>query len=103
MSRAELIAACQAQQPHSPEWMAAVVALGRACAAGFPEAKKPGRPTGLSRGELYHRMLRSHVFDTDRKAWESKWYASATATTFDEMKQALEARKEAEKQVKTAA
>ncbi|MGI4822696.1 MAG: hypothetical protein ACRYFV_15915 [Janthinobacterium lividum] len=48
-------------------------------------------------------MLRLLVFDADRKAWESKWYACPTATTFDEMKQALEARKEAEKQPKTAA
>jgi hypothetical protein len=36
MSRDELIAACKAQQPGSPEWMAAVVNLGRARAAGFP-------------------------------------------------------------------
>jgi hypothetical protein len=103
MSRLELIAACKAQPPGSPQWKAAVTALGAASKAGFPEAKKPGRPTGLSRGELYHRMLRSHVFDADRQTWESKWYASSTATTFDEMKQALEARKEAEKQAKTAA
>jgi hypothetical protein len=38
MSREELIAACKAQQPGSREWMAAVVALGRARAAGFLDA-----------------------------------------------------------------
>jgi hypothetical protein len=103
MSRDELIAACKAQQPHSPEWYAAVCALGRARLAGFPEPKKPGRPTGLSRGELYHRMLRSHVFDADRPTWESKWYASPSASTFDEMKQALEARKLTEKLAPKAA
>jgi hypothetical protein len=70
---------------------------------GFAPVKKPGRPTGLSRGELYHRMLRSHVFDADRRAWESKWYGSPAAATFDEIKQTLDARKATEKQSATAA
>jgi len=99
MSRTTLLAACRAQHPHSPEWMAAVSALGAASRAGFVEAKKPGRPTGLSRAELYHRMLRSHVFDADRQTWQSKWYSAPSAATFDEMKQALDTRKVAEKQV----
>lgn len=102
-SRAALVAACRAQVAHSPAWLAAVRALGAASKAGFPEAKKPGRPTGLSRGELYHRMLHSHVFDADRKDWISKWYGRPTAGTFDEMKQALDARKQAEKQAAVAA
>jgi hypothetical protein len=103
MDRAALIAAVRAHLPQSPEWVAAVQALGAASNAGFPPTKKPGRPTGLSRGELYHRMLRSHVFDTDRRAWESKWYGAPTAATFDEMKQALDARKATEKQATVAA
>jgi hypothetical protein len=98
MSRADLLRACHEQCPHSADWYAAVQRLGAASKAGFPEAKKPGRPTGKSRGELYHQMLRSSAFDTDRDAWLRKWYASPTAATWDEMSQELKNRKLATKQ-----
>ena len=105
MSRAELLAAARALGPvgtyFTAAQTAAIRALGAASAAGFP-AKKRGQPTGLTRGELYHRMLKSHVFDTDRAAWQSQWYGAPTENTFDKMKRTLDARKLAEKQAVAA-
>jgi hypothetical protein len=65
MSRAELIAACQAQQPHSPEWMAAVVALGRARAAGFPQTASA--PVRKGWRATLTGILRSHHFNEDER------------------------------------
>lgn len=100
-TRAALIAACHAAPRPSHQWEAAVRALGAARLAGFP-APKPSRATGLTRGELYHRLLRSHVFDADRADWQSRWYASPSSTSFEMLKAALERRKQAEKTAKQA-
>lgn len=42
-------------------------------------------------------MLKSHVFDHDRIAWQQRWWAFPNAETFDALKVEIEARKKAEK------
>lgn len=100
--RADLLAAVYAQQPLTESWVQAVRRLG-AWRKTEHERPKRGRPTGLSRGELFARMLKSHVFDADRQAWRQRWWHFPNAETFDEMKRTLEARKQAEKQAPVAA
>lgn len=78
--RAALIAACKAAAPLGFDaWAAAVRALGRASQAGFAVPKKPGRATGLTRTQLYARLLKSHLFDTDPAAWATvnPWASAA--------------------------
>ena len=101
--RARLLAAVHATAPESESWAQAVRRLGAWRKAQATPAPKRGKPTGLSRGELYERMLRSHVFDLDRELWRQHWYHFPNSATFDEMKRTLEARKLTERQGQVAA
>lgn len=103
MSRADLIAACKSAQPGSDSWLVAVQALGAASSTGFPPPKKPGRPTGLSSGELIYRMTESHVFDRDRQAIRNRMAYASHSQIIEWLKAELITRKAAEKATPTNA
>lgn len=97
MSRTDLIAACVTASPDNAAWALAVTQLGRAARAGFPLPKKPGRPTGLTSGELIRRMTESHVFDADREAIRRRIPYASHSQIIDWLKIELETRKKAER------
>jgi hypothetical protein len=102
MSRANLIAACRAQCPHTPEWIAAVRALGAASRAGFPAPAptvvRPGwRNTLLG-------ILRSHHFSELERAdfTERVDYEHNSEVLYKQITQAVSQREKAERQAKRA-
>jgi hypothetical protein len=101
MSRDQLIAACKAQQHGSPEWYAAVVALGRARAAGFPEANKPVRKGWR---DTLTGILRSHHFSEDeRQAFiERVNYEYGSEVLYKQITQTVSEREKKERAAKKA-
>ena len=93
MSRADLIAACDAAGP-ADAWRVAVTALGAAGRAGFPAPKRAGRVTGLTSGELIERMTRSRVFDADREAIRRRIPYAPHSQIIDWLKAELKTRKQ---------
>jgi hypothetical protein len=101
-SRAELITACRQQQPHSPEWYAAVRALGAASRADVPApvpaVVRPGwRNTLLG-------ILRSHHFTEQERAHftERVDYEHNSEVLYKQITQAVAEREKAERQAKRA-
>jgi hypothetical protein len=103
MSREELIAACKAQRPHSPEWMAAVVALGRARAAGFLEPTSA--PVRKGWRATLTGILRSHHFNgEERRAFTERVdYEYGSEVLYKQITQTVSEREKKERAAKRAA
>ena len=102
MSRAELIAACREQCPHTTDWYAAVRALGAASRAGFP-APAPTRIRKGWRNTLLS-VLRSHHFtEQERADFTARVdYEHNSEMLYKQITQAVTEREKAEREAKRA-
>jgi hypothetical protein len=102
MNRLALIATCRAQVPHSPEWLAAVAALGAASRTGFaPPAPPPPRKNWQA---TLTGILRSHHFTADERAdlLERVKYEYGSEVLYLLITQTVAARQKAERAAKKA-
>jgi hypothetical protein len=101
MSRAALIAACRAQVPHSPAWVAAVQALGAASRTGFAAAPSHHRKNWQA---TLTGILRSHHFTADERAGflERVKYEYGSEVLYKQVTQTVAAREKAERQARRA-
>jgi hypothetical protein len=102
MSRDQLIAAVRAHPPQSPEWVAAVQALGAASGKGGTPAG-PQRPRKNWQATLTG-ILRSHHFSPEERATflERVKYEYGSEVLYKQITQAVAAREKAERQQKKA-
>lgn len=102
MSREELIAAVKAQVPQSPEWVAAVRALGAASGHGFlpPGPQRPRKNWQLTLTGI----LRSYHFTAQERAdfLERVKYEYGSEVLYKQITQTVAAREKAERGLKKA-
>jgi hypothetical protein len=102
MSREQLLAACKAHPPQSPEWVTAVRALGAASGNGFmpPGSQRPRKNWQV----VLTGILRSHHFTQDERTayLERVKYEYGSEVLYKQITQTVSQREKAERAAKKA-